>query len=400
MSRIAITSIGMADSLGSNPQECWENFMSDKPHEPEPCRESHPAVANVKCFYCDHEWDKPEDVLFPIPPGTYNGLYKSNKMALHTTQQALKNIPHSKNVGVIYSNLTSEGPTKLKYAAWLGGLGKRIKPRQQLQQMQSFASGLISKHWDFNGASLTHGAACATSLYNIDYAIKLLEDDDYDYCVVGAGEAPTDIWNLSYFNSLGALGTHSAPFDKNRDGFIMGEGSATIVIETEEKALARGAKIYGWIHHVGKSNDASSANQTSPDPEGTGIKLSMQRAMRKTVFDKNQLAFVSAHATSTPAGDDCEYQAAQDLFPEVPVVSFKSKLGHTMGSCGVLELCYTVLALQNNIIPANYNIKECDLEHVPTTSQPTNKTFAIKNGLAFGGKNASVLIERGPDKWN
>ncbi len=400
MGRIAITSIGMADSLGSNPNECWDNFISDKTHEPEACRDSHPALADIKCFYADHEWDKPTDVVLPVPPGTYAGLYKANKMAIHTVQQALKSIPHSNNVGVVYSNLSAEGPTKLKYAQWLQGQGRRIKPKQQLQHLQSFASGLISKHWDFNGASLSQGVACATSLYNIDYAIKLLEDDDYDYCVVGAAEEPTDSWYLSYFASLGAIGTHSAPFDKNRDGFIMGEGSATIVLETEEKALARGAKIYGWIHHVGKSNDAAATNQTSPDPNGTGIKLAMLRAMRNTVVAKDQIAFVSAHATSTPAGDDVEYYSAQELFPEIPVVSFKSKIGHTMGSSGVLELCYTLLALQNNIVPPNYNIKECDHKHVPTTSQPTNKNFALKNSLAFGGKNASVLVERGPDQWN
>jgi 3-oxoacyl-[acyl-carrier-protein] synthase II len=280
---------------------------------------------------------------------------------------------------------------------WLGGMGKRLRPKQQLQHLQSYTSGLISQTWDFNGASLTMGAACATSLYIIDYAIKLLEDDEYDYVVAGASECGNDIWGLSYFNSLGALGSHSAPFDKNRDGFIMGEGSGTLVLEKEEHAKARGAKIYGYIHHVGKSNDAAQANPTAPDPEGTGVKLAMTRAFRKTMLDKSMISFVNAHATSTPAGDDAEYNAIQDMLPGVPVTSFKSKIGHTMGASGVLELIYTLLALQHNVVPPNHNLKDCDHEHVPTQATATDKKFALKNGLAFGGKNASVLIERGPD---
>jgi 3-oxoacyl-[acyl-carrier-protein] synthase II len=326
-------------------------------------------------------------------------------MTLHTVSQALKDIPPSQNVGVVFSCLNPEGPTKLKYAMWLGGMGKRLKPRQQLQHLQSYASGLISTHYDFNGASLTLGAACATSLYIIDYAIKLLEDDEYDYVVAGAAEGSNDLWGLSYFNTLGAIGTHSAPFDKNRDGFIMGEGSGTLVLEKEENAIARGAKIYGYIHGVGKSNDAAKANPTSPDPDGTGIKLSMTRAMKKGVNMApygvgthwgNELAFVNAHATSTPAGDDAEYNAIQHLFPGVPVTSFKSKVGHTMGASGVLELIYTLMALNDGTVPPNHNIKDCDLKHVPTEPAQTEKRFAIKNGLAFGGKNATVLIEKGP----
>ena len=405
MGRIAITGIGMADSLGSNTAECWDNYLH-KDHHPEDFREPHPAVANVKCFYADHEWDRPTDELtVPIPNGTYNGLYKANKMTLHTVSQALKDIPPSQNVGVVFSCLNPEGPTKLKYAMWLGGMGKRLKPRQQLQHLQSYASGLISTHYDFNGASLTLGAACATSLYIIDYAIKLLEDDEYDYVVAGAAEGSNDLWGLSYFNTLGAIGTHSAPFDKNRDGFIMGEGSGTLVLEKEENAIARGAKIYGYIHGVGKSNDAAKANPTSPDPDGTGIKLSMTRAMKKGVNMApygvgthwgNELAFVNAHATSTPAGNDAEYNAIQHLFPGVPVTSFKSKVGHTMGASGVLELIYTLMALNDGTVPPNHNIKDCDLKHVPTEPAQTEKRFAIKNGLAFGGKNATVLIEKGP----
>lgn len=392
MARIAITGIGMTDTLGNNPLQCWDNYLN-KEHLPEDVRETHPAIAGVKCFYADHELDQPEG----ITGSNYTNLQKANKIALHTVAQALKDVPHSKNVGVVFSCLNPEGPTKLKYAGWLAGTERRLKPKQQLQHLQSFTSGLISQTWDFNGASLTMGAACATSLYIIDYAIKLLEDDGYDYVVAGASECGNDVWGLSYFNSLGALGSHSAPFDKNRDGFIMGEGSAALVLETEEHAVARGAKIYGYIHHVGKSNDAAQANPTAPDPEGTGVKLAMTRAFNKTLMHKDMIGFVNAHATSTPAGDDAEYTAVQDMFPGVPVTSFKSKIGHTMGASGVLELCYSILALQNNIVPPNHNIKDCDHKHVPTQPQATTKTFALKNGLAFGGKNASVLIERGPD---
>ena len=111
------------------------------------------------------------------------------------------------------------------------------------------------------------------------------------------------------------------------------------------------------MHKVGKSNDAAKSNPTAPDPVGTGIKLSMMRAMMKSDIGPDQIAFVNAHATSTPAGDDCEYHAIQELYPEIPVTSFKSKIGHTLGSSGIIETIYTLMALQNNTVPPNHNIK-------------------------------------------
>jgi len=393
MTRYAITGIGIVDTLGSNPKDCWENYLN-KEHYPEPVKEVHDAINGVKCFYADWALDKPEGVRGP----TYASLEKANLMALHTVHNALKDVPESNNVGVVFACTSAEEPTKMQYATWLMGLGRRLRPKQQLQHLQSYTSSLISQTWDFNGGSLSIGAACATTLYAMDLGIKMLDEDDLDYVVVGGAENANHTWVLSYFNSLGALGTHSAPFDKGRDGFIMGEGSGALVIEKEEVAVARGAKIYGYIHKVGKSNDGARSNPTAPDPLGTGIKLSMMRAMMKSDIGPDELAFVNAHATSTPAGDDCEYNAIQELYPTVPVTSFKSKIGHTVGSAGVVELIYTLMALQNNTIPPNHNIKRCDHKYVPTEAQPTNRNFALKNGLAFGGKNATVLIEKGPDK--
>ena len=393
MSRYAITGIGIVDTLGNDPQQCWENYIN-KDHFPVPVKESHPGVDGVKCFYADWELDRPEGVRGP----TYGSLEKNNLLALHAVNRAVKDAPQTNNVGVVFTSLSAEEPTKMQFASWLLGMGRRLRPKQQLQHLQSYTSSLISQVWDFNGGSLTVGAACATTLYALDLGMKMLDDDDLDYVVVGGAESSNHIWGLTYFNSLGALGSHSAPFDKGRDGFIMGEGSGALVVEKEEVAVARGAKIYGYIHRVGKSNDGARSNPTAPDPLGTGIKLSMMRAMMKSDIGPDQIAFVNAHATSTPAGDDCEYNAIQDLYPEVPVTSFKSKIGHTLGSSGIIETIYTLMALQNSTVPPNHNIKNCVHKHVPTEAQPTNRNFALKNGLAFGGKNATVLLEKGPDK--
>lgn len=405
MSRIAITGMGLVDTLGNNPTECWENYLN-KPNEPEAVRDNpHPGVEGLKVFYADGELDKPDFIRGPL----YAGLQKSNRLAVHSVHQALKDMPKSSNVGVVYSSGGAEEETRMHYAGWLFGMKKRLRPKQQLQQLNSYVSSLISLVWDFNGASIAQQAACSTTLYSLDLGIKMLECDDYDYVVVGAAESCNHTWVLSFFRSLGALGTHSAPFDKGRDGFIMGEASGTMVLEKEEHAIARGAKIYGYIHGVGLSNDAAAQAPTAPDPEGKGIKLAINRAMKKgDSIDPykvgshwgSQIAFVGAHATSTPAGDGAEYNAIQEMFPGVPVTSFKSKIGHGLTSASVSEMIYMIQALAHNTVPPNHNIKDTEYTHVPTSPSPSTKSFALKTSLGFGGKNAAGLIEKGPDLWS
>lgn len=369
MDRVAIIGMGLVDTLGNNPDLCLANYLMKK-HEPD------------GCFYSNYDLLQPENIRAPI----YASLVKSNKMALHTVEQALINVPHSSNVAVVYSSVTNCTEVRANNARKIDE-GKKIKPREAAQLPDDFVAGLISREYDFYGVSTGLSAACATSLYNIDYAVRLI--DEYDYVVVGASDAATSKYDLSYYDQLGALGTHSAPFDKNRDGFIMGEGAGCLVLQREELARKNDQRIYGYVNNVGLSNDASHGNAVAPDLDGRGIKRAMNSAL---CGDVSGISFVSAHATSTPLGDIIEYNAIRDVIPNAKVVGLKSKLGHCMGASGIVELIYTLGCLNNNVIPYNHNINDCDVD-VPTEVGVGEHRYALKNSMGFGGKNASILVE-------
>lgn len=369
MNRVAIIGMGLVDTLGNNPDLCLANYLM-KIHKPD------------GCFYSDYDLLQPENIRSPI----YVSLVKSNKMALHTVEQALINVPHSSNVAVVYSSVTNCTEVRANNARKIDE-NKKIKPREAAQLPDDFIAGLISREYDFYGVSTGLSAACATSLYNIDYAVRLV--DEYDYVVVGASDAATSKYDLAYYDQLGALGTHSAPFDKNRDGFIMGEGAGCLVLQREELAQKKDQTIYGYINNVGLSNDASHGNAVAPDLDGRGIKRAMNSAL---CGDISEISFVSAHATSTQLGDIIEYNAIRDVIPNAKVVGLKSKLGHCMGASGIVELIYTLGCLNNNVIPYNHNINDCDVD-VPTEMGVGKHRYALKNSMGFGGKNASILVE-------
>jgi len=384
--RVAITGMGIVDTLGNNPELCFDNYMN-KEHYPEPSRHQDSIVSHLKCFHADHELEKPEN----IKSSQYASLHKINKLGLHSVEQALKGLPKSSNVAVVYSTTTAGGETDILFHDYCSRGGKKLRPRQLVQGIKDFLVGLIPQIYDFNGINTSMYAACSTALYNLHYAMCIV--DDYDYVLVGGADVGTELSGLVWFNELGAIGTHSAPYDKNRDGFIMGEGAGCIILESEEKAKSRGAKIYGYVHAVGMGNDGSNGSATAPDINGSGIKRAMRQATKD--FDIDAITFVNAHGTSTPIGDELEYHAIQDVLGDVDVVSFKSKIGHTMGASGVIELIYTLQAMKNGVIPPNHNIESLDasLTNIPTQPKSDIGAFALKNSLAFGGKNVSVLVE-------
>ena len=379
--RVAITGVGIVDTLGNNPDLCFANYLM-KVHEPTPCRIEHSGVSHLSCFYADHDLMIPENIQTSL----YNSLHKINRLGLHSIEQALLDIPKSSNVAVVYSTITASGETNFQFHEYVNGRARRLRPRALIQAPRDFLVGLVPQIYNFDGLTVAPNAACSSSLYGIDYALRLV--DEYDYVICGGSDVGTELGELAYFDELGAIGTHSAPYDKDRDGFIMGEGAGCIILENEERAKNREANIYGYIHSVGKGNDGVAGKATAPDPNSSGIK----KAMKETGFDYDQLAFVNSHGTSTPVGDELEFNAIRSTVGNVPIVSFKSKIGHTMGASGVIELIYTLTALKHKVIPQNHNIKNavCD---VHTEPMDTNLSFALKNSLGFGGKNISVLVE-------
>jgi 3-oxoacyl-[acyl-carrier-protein] synthase II len=244
MSRVAITGMGLVDTLGNNPDLCFANYMM-KNHYPTEYKYQDSIISHLKCFYSDYELLIPENIKSSI----YASLHKINKLGLHSVEQSLIDIPKSSKVAVVYSTTTASGETNQPFHEFCSHGGKRLRPRQLIQGHKDFLVGLIPQIYDFHGINTSMYAACSTSLYNLDYAIRIL--DDYDYVVVGGSDVGTELSELAWFNELGAVGSHSAPYDRDRDGFIMGEGAGCLILEKEEDAVKRNATVHGYIHSIG-----------------------------------------------------------------------------------------------------------------------------------------------------
>lgn len=380
MNRVAITGLSMIDTLGNNPEDCIANYLEGEYREPVYSEEYEFKKAFLVPEYMITEQDL-------IRRSTYHNFDKVNKIALFCVNEALSQVPKSDNVFNIFSTLSGGERGVFEHVSDVTQGTNLLKPKKLLQGLRDFAAGMTSTAFNLRGGSTSFNSACATSLYSLDYAMRLV--DEYDYVVCGAADTGTVKSSMFFFDKIGALGTKSSPFDKNRDGFIMGEGGACFILENEEKAKARGADIWGYLHKPGLATDGDQGNPVAPSD--VGVIQSMTKAISGINIDN--IAFVNAHATSTPAGDDIEYDAIQNIMPDTPVVSFKSKIGHTMGASSIIEIAYTLLCLREGVIPSNFNIEDCDHRFVTRKTHKTNKTMALKNSLAFGGKCASIVVE-------
>ena len=386
MNRVAVTGMGIIDTLGANPKECFDSMLDTSYTHPSLYSHSRLERHRTQPVF---PVDRSKLVIPELRPTVFKNLEHCNLFALHTVEQALKQsgVKHSENVGVIGSSITLGNYFAMD--TWNSMISEtgRVRPKLLLNCAKDFMSGFISQHYGYKGLNTCIQAACATSMFSIDYAMRYVDEYDYVVCVIsdhGVEEA-----DVGFFRQLGAIGTKSCPFDDDRDGFIMGEGSGAFILESEEKANKRNANIIAYLHTPGFGSDITSP--TSPDPDGAGAKLSMRNALKD-----NNVSFVNAHGTSTPMGDEIEYNAIKEVVGNVPIVSNKSKIGHTMGACGIIEAIYTIKSLQSGQIPDNHNITKCSFD---TDGMITNKNrtitgkMALNNSFGFGGKCASQLIE-------
>ena len=386
MKRVAVTGMGIIDTLGANPKECFDSMLDTYYSHPPLFSHSRLERHRTQPVF---PVDRSKLVIPELRPTVFKNLEHCNLFALHTVEQALKQsgVKHSENVGVIGSSITLGNYFAMD--TWNSMISEtgRVRPKLLLNCAKDFMSGFISQHYGYKGLNTCIQAACATSMFSIDYAMRYVDEYDYVVCVIsdhGVEEA-----DVGFFRQLGAIGTKSCPFDDDRDGFIMGEGSGAFILESEEKANKRNANIIAYLHTPGFGSDITSP--TSPDPDGAGAKLSMRNALKD-----NNVSFVNAHGTSTPMGDEIEYNAIKEVVGNVPIVSNKSKIGHTMGACGIIEAIYTIKSLQSGQIPDNHNITKCSFD---TDGMITNKNrtitgkMALNNSFGFGGKCSSQLIE-------
>jgi len=288
-----------------------------------------------------------------------------------------------------------------------GGNPDRISPFFIPMLIADIVAGRISMTYGFKGPNYATTSACTTSAHSIIDSIMIIQRGDADIMVTGGSEAVICPMGIGGFNSMGALSTlneapqkASRPFDKNRSGFVMGEGAATLVLEELEHAKARGAKIYGEITGFGMSADAF--HITEPAPEGEGVVRAMKLAIKDSGLTENDIDVINAHGTSTPYNDRNESSAIKKVFGErayeIPVHSIKSMVGHLLGAAGAIEAIASLLTIRDGIIPPTINYEEkdedCDLYYVPNNAIKKEVKTVLSDNSGFGGHNTAIIFKK------
>jgi len=385
MNNAYVVGYGLIDALGTTPKDCFENLINSQDY----ARDLDFMIAQnhkiTRGIYLDNN-------MIPVLDQSPKGMTKLQRMALYVTSYALNmsKLPHSKNVAVIYSTVVNDLETIDEVYIKLTD-NKRLNPRLILNRIPDMAPSHIATYYQFMGHSASIHCACATGINSIDYAMRLI--DEYDYVIVGAGDAGCSNISVKSFHTFGAMSNYSCPFDDGRNGFVMGDGAGVLILQSENKVKEYGSDVYAKLYPPGMSNDA--LDPTSPADDGRGAILAINKATKLV----DSIDAINAHATSTPIGDVIEYKVCTDIFGSTPIYAPKGKIGHTMAGCGVVEAIYAIESMQQGIIPHVHNLQNCSYDtHNCLVREP--RPFADKsvlrtlnNSFGFGGKCASQVIE-------
>jgi 3-oxoacyl-[acyl-carrier-protein] synthase II len=299
-----------------------------------------------------------------------------------------------KSLGDQDENLITKGPN-------------RVSPFMIPMMISNMAAGLISMEFGFAGPNFCVVTACATSNNCVGEAWRLIRDDEADVILAGGSEAACVPLGMSGFAAMKALSTRndeperaSRPFDKDRDGFVLGEGAGVVIVEELEHAKKRGANILAELTGYGLTADAY--HMTSPAPGGAGAVKAMQHTLKRAGLPLEKVDYINAHGTSTPVGDVAETEAIKAVFGEhakkLAVSSTKSMTGHLLGAAGAAELIFCIKAIEQNILPPTINLDNpdpaCDLDYVPHKARECRVDTAMSNSFGFGGHNATLLVQR------
>jgi 3-oxoacyl-[acyl-carrier-protein] synthase II len=311
-------------------------------------------------------------------------------------------------VGVVVGTGLGGLPTIEKYHLVLQERGpSRITPFFIPMLIANLASGQIAIQYGMKGPNLCIVTACATGAHSIGDAFRIIQYGDADMVVAGGTEANLTPLTVAGFGAMKALSTRndapekaSRPFDLNRDGFVIGEGSGIVILEELEHARQRGAKIYAEVAGYGYNGDAY--HITAPSPTGEGSIRCMRMAMRDANIAPGDVDYINAHGTSTKLNDFTETLAIKEVFGQgaykVPVSSSKSMIGHLLGAAGAVEAIFSVLSIRDGICPPTINYEtpdpECDLDYVPNRARKADVRIALSNSFGFGGTNCTLIFRR------
>ena len=282
---------------------------------------------------------------------------------------------------------------------------RRVSPFTIPMAISNMPSGVISVHFGLRGPNLAHVSACSSGSHAIGEGTEMIRRGQVDAMIVGGVEAPIVELAVAGFSAMKALSTRneeperaSRPFDRGRDGFLIGEGAAILVLEPAESAKARGVPALARILGYGTTADAS--HMVAPDPNGAGASRCIAAALASADLSPRDIGYLNAHATSTPAGDASEVAAIRRIFGSavetLPVSATKSMTGHLLGAAGALEAILTIAALRDGVLPPTINLDDldpdCALDHVAHTARPSRAEVAVSNSFGFGGTNVSLVL--------
>ena len=340
-----------------------------------------------------------------------NKLDNFTSFALIAAEQAVRQskidkLNNTDNIGVILGSGIGGISTFEKQHKRLLDHPRKVSPFFIPSMISDIAAGHISIKYGFKGLNYSVVSACATGSHAIGDAYRQIKYGDADIIVTGGSEAPITPMSIAGFSNMKALTKNidinnaCRPFDLNRDGFVMGEGSGVLVLENEKTALNRGAQILCEI--VGYGATADAYHLTSPAPEGVGATKSMQNALNENNIKKEKIDYINAHGTSTPYNDKNETIAIKNTFKEhsksLTISSTKSSTGHLLGAAGAIEAIACIISINNSFIPPTINLNtsdpDCDLNYNPNHSINKNVNYAMSNTFGFGGHNASIIFKK------
>jgi 3-oxoacyl-[acyl-carrier-protein] synthase II len=404
--RVVITGIGMVTPLGLDRESSWRGLVEGKSGIKrfegfDPSRLRTQFGGEVRGFDVSKYLSKPEE----------RRTDRYSQLAIAAADEAMADsgfvVPEAlaNQVGVLMG-VALGGLRSLEenHVTLLEKGPKRLPPTMVPMMLANTAPGLIAIRHGAGGPNYTLTSACASGAHAIGESAALIASGQCAAVITGGAEAVLTEFCVGGFCAMHALSTRndeperaSRPFCSDRDGFVIAEAAAVLILEELEAARRRGAHIYAEVRGYGRTCDAH--HITAPHPEGRGVMQALRNALASAEVSRDQIGHVNAHATSTPAGDVGEARAIREILgPEVPVTAPKSMIGHTLGAAGAVEAAFTALSLKHQIIPPTINYDapdpECVVNVVSGAARQANMTHALSNSFGFGGTNVSLLLSR------
>ncbi|ROH89623.1 beta-ketoacyl-[acyl-carrier-protein] synthase II [Stagnimonas aquatica] len=408
--RVVVTGLGVVSPVGSSVDLAWANILAGKSGIVPITHYDVSAYTTkfaglVSPDFKAEEWMGVKE-LRKTDPFIHYGVAAA-KQALRDSGLEITDANRERIAVTIGSGIGGIGSIEDECRALHEKGPKRVSPFFVPSSIINMVAGYVSIEMGITGGSFATVSACTTAAHSIGMAHRMISYGDAEVVVAGGAECGSAPAGMAGFCQARALSTRnddptraSRPFDKDRDGFVLGDGAGVLVLEEYEFAKARGARIYAELIGFGMSSDAY--HITLPPEDGNGARRAMQGAMKDAGLNPEQVDYVNAHGTSTPAGDGAETTAVKAAFGDharkLPVSSTKSMTGHLLGAAGGIEAVFSILAIRDQVLPPTINLDNpsegCDLDYVPHTARPAKVEVVLSNSFGFGGTNGTLAFRR------